>query len=239
MTTIATIATKARGLVETDSTSYPDAELAIDLNVWYHKIATMILDSQDESDFDDPNHGDYPNLTFALVTAQRDYTIAVAEKVLKIKRLDVTYDGVNYYRAEPIDTGDMEGGLGNDTVTDSRFSKTSPRYDYSYGSLFLYPRASAADVTAGAQGIVEWQRQIKDITSSDISTGTMVPGIDDPWHAMLAYGAAFEYALKHGHEKKDDFAAMLVDFEARLKSHYSRKQLDRRYQFSAENIDYN
>lgn len=238
MTTIANIATKARALIEADSTSYPDAELAIDLNVWYHKIATMILDAQDESDFDDPNHGDYPKLTFPLVAGQRDYAIAVAEKVLKIKRLDITYNGSDYYRAEPIDTGAIAEGLGNDTVVDARFSKTAPKYDFSYGSLFLYPRANATDVAAGAQGIIEWERQIKDITASDISTGTMVPGIDDPWHAMLAYGAAFEQAVKHGYEKKDEFAAVLVDFEARIKTHYSRKQLDRRYQFGAEVVDY-
>lgn len=236
---LSAVVSKARELVEADSTSYTDASILINLNLWYHKVVSMILSAQDESDYDDPNHGDYPELTFPLVANQRDYSIGVSEKVLNVKRLDITYDGVNYYKAEPIDSGELGEGMGNDTTVDARFTKTAPVYDYKYGAFWIYPRASAADIAAGAQGIVQWQRQMKELVAGDITTGTLVLGFDDTWHPMVAYGAAFEYALVHQLPVKEDLAAVLVDYEQRLKAHYSRKQLDRKYQLKSAFIDYN
>ena len=40
------------------------------INQTYHKVVTMILQSQDEWDFDDKNHTDYPILTTDLVVSQ-------------------------------------------------------------------------------------------------------------------------------------------------------------------------
>lgn len=238
MATLSDIKTKARNLVNADSTSYTDAQLLIDLNQWNHKVATMILNAQDESDWDDPNHGDYPELTFSLTT-NRDYSIAVSEKVLKIKRLDVTYDGSTWYKAEPVDSSEMGDNYGNDTTLDAQFSKTEPKYDYKYGAIWLYPKANATDVAAGAQARAQWERQIKEFTSSDLSTGTAVPGFDDPWHMMLAYGCALEHAIaRNMKDAKRDCSDTLQDYELRLKQHYSRKQLDRKYRLGAAYTNY-
>lgn len=238
MATLNDIATKARLLVDADTTSYTNAQFLTDLNLWNHKIVTMILNAQDESDWDDPNHGDYPELTFSLVASQRDYAIAVSEKVLKLKKLNITYDGTNWYKAEPIDSSEIGDSYGNDTTLDSQFSKSAPRYDYKYGALWIYPRADATDVANGAQGRAEWERQFKEFTSSDVTTGTAVPGFDDPWHHMLSYGCAFEFALANDMKVKKDYAQVLEDYELRLKQHYSRKQLDRKYRLGAEYTSY-
>lgn len=226
--TLSDIASHARFLTYSDSTSYTDAQLLINLNLWYQKTVSMILESADEADFDDNRNTDYPILTTPMIAGQRDYTMPVSEKVLKIKRLDISYDGSTYYKAEPIDAGEIPYGLGNDTTTDANFTRVAPRYDPQYNSLFIYPLPTAADVAAGGLLRVEWERQITPFTSGELTTGTVVPGFDDPFHPILSYGAAFEYATSRQQPQLAQITAQLQDYEQRLRTHYGRKELDRR-----------
>ncbi len=230
--TLGDIALKARFLTSTDTTSWPDNVLLIDINNWYQKVVSMILESVDDSDFDDARRTNYPVQTTPLVAGQRDYTMPVSEKVLKIKRVDVTYDGNTWYRAEPIDSGSVEFGLGNDTKTDANFTQIMPRYDIKYNSLFIYPLASAADVAAGASMRLEWSRQIMPFTSSDytsvLTDSTVVPGFDDPFHPMLVEGPALDFGRTKVYPQVEDWEKSLADWEVRLRTAYGRKDLDTR-----------
>lgn len=230
--TLGEIATKARFLTNTDTTSWADSQLLIDVNIWYQKVVSMILESQDESDFDDLRRSNYPIQTTPMVANQRDYSMPVAEKVLKVKRVDITYDGTNYYRALPIDDGTPLFDMGaNATTTDKNFVKETPRYDWKYNSLFIYPMPLQADEDAGGLIRTEWERQIQPFTSSDytsvITDSTVVPGYDDPFHPMLAWGAAWEYATSRQLPQLQQIQQTLTDYELRLRQHYGRKQLDR------------
>ena len=201
----------------------------------------MILESIDETDFDDARATDYPILTTPMA-AQRDYSIPVSEKVLKIKRVDVTYDGTNYVRAEPLDDSEIPYGLGNDSITDSNFSTAAPRYDVSYNSLWLYPMPTASQVSAGGKIRIEWTRQITPFTSADytsvLTDSTVVPGFDDPFHPILYWGAAFEFATKRNLPQLPAINAQLQDYELRLRAAYGRKNKDRRLAFIPDNINY-
>ena len=234
--TLGDIATKARAITNTDTTSYTDANLLIDLNIWYQKVVSMILESQDESDFDDARNTDYAIVTTPLVASQRDYSIPVSEKVLKVKRIDISYDGVNYYRAEPIDSGTIEYGDGNATLIDQNFSKTQPRYDIKNNAIFIYPLPSAADVAASGVIRAEWTRNVTPFTTSDytsvLTDSTVVPGYDDPFHPMLAWGAAYEKAVAATLPQLPLIQNTLQDYEVRLRQHYGKKQLDRRLAFT-------
>src|ERR1051326_6234901 len=105
-----------------DTNAFTAANRLISTNRWMHKVWTMILTSQDGWDVDDLNQTDYPVATTPLVASQRDYTIPTSLKALKIKRVDVTYDGSTYYKCEPWDSSETGEGLGNATNTDPRFS---------------------------------------------------------------------------------------------------------------------
>lgn len=213
-------------LTRTDTTQYPLADRVRSINSWYHKVVTMILQSQDGWDFDDTNFTDFPILTTPMVASQRDYAIPVSEKVLKIKRLDVTYDGNKYYKAEPIDINEIGVGMGNTTDEDALFDKTKPVYDLITNSIWLYPLADATDVANGAELRVTWYREIDEFTASDT---TQEPGFDEPFHRMLSIGASLDYALAFGLPNKNDLAALMADYEERLKAYYGKKQLDREY----------
>lgn len=232
--TIGDINTKITALVNVDTTVYTNAERVIDINMWIHKVQSMIFTSMDEVDFDDKNYTDYPEKTTPLIANQRDYTVPVTEKVISFKRVDISYDGQNWYRATPIDTGEMLNGLGpasattQQTKTDALFSKTSPRYDTAYNSVFIYPRADATDVANGGKIFMQWVRELKEITVSDLTTGTLVPGFDTEFHPILAYGPAYEFLLGTGQNVDTEYVQKsLQDLETRLIATYGKKQVDR------------
>ena len=231
---IANIALKARDLVNADSSTYTDASLLNDINIWYQKASTMILEAQDDADFDDLNATDYPIYSTNLVVGQRDYPIPETLNFLSVKRVDITYDGTNYYRAMAFDNSSENRGMGPITgdenmelIVDNRYSKTAPYYDIKYGSIFIYPRPSQA----GGKINAEFSRQVVEFTSADLAGGTKEPGFDGPFHPILAYGPAFEFAQKYNMPQQKTILMELQDYEERLKRHYGNKDKDIRYVF--------
>lgn len=228
--TLGDVANKVRALTHTDTTSYTAANLLIDINIWYQKAVTLILESQDDTDFDDQRNTNYPIVTTPLVAGQRDYPISVSNNVLKIKRVDITYDGTNYYRATPFDDGVTSWGQGNPTNEDVNMIKLAPRYDVKYNAIFVYPLAVASDVAAGAQIRVEWERNITPFTTSDYTVdpndSTVILGFDAPFHPYVAYGAAADKSQSDNLPNKEDLLKASLDWEQRIRTAYGRKNLD-------------
>lgn len=232
--TLGDISQKITDITNVDTTVYTNVSRLIDINIWLHRVQSMIYTSMDEVDFDDQNYSDYPQLTAPLVSGQRDYTIPTSEKVVSFKRVDISYDGQNYYRATPIDSGEMQQGLGpasataQNAKTDTLFAKTAPRYDCAYNSVFIYPAPTDADVANGGKIFIEWTRELKEFTATDLTNGTAIPGFDTEFHAILAYGPAYEFLLGTGQNVDTTYVAKsLQELEQRLIATYGKKQLDR------------
>lgn len=243
--TIGEISTKITNLTGQDTTNYSNTDRLIDINIWLHKVGSIIRDSQDESDFDDLNFTDYPNLKTPLVAGQRDYVIPVSEHMISIKNVSVCYDGTNPFRATPIDASELDIGLApasstaGNNVVDTYFDRTNPRYDTAYNSIFLYPRALTADVTAGGYIFMEWQRDLDPFTSSELTTGTKVPGFDTTYHPILAYGPSYEFLLSHKvYDRADRILPILTDWEVRLRREYATKNRDRVYQLKNASVNF-
>lgn len=224
--------------------TYSAAERLIDVNNAYHKVASMIFDSQDESDFDDINHADYPDLTVPLVANQRDYAIAQSERVVSVKKVSISYNGTDVYTATPLDSGETElpGNAGNataETTLDSYFSKTAPRYDYRNNAFFIYPRANASDVAAGGYAYFEWSREVDPFTSGQVTTGTREPGLPSAYHILIPQLAALDWCTSKGKTMQVSvLAEMIKDNEARLRREYGKKNRDRRLALQARYEDY-
>lgn len=243
MATIGDINTKVSNLTTTDTNQYPNSDRLIDINLWQQKIVGMIMDAEDETYFDDARFTGYPVITTPL-TVNRDYYIAptqtdtggITYSVLKIKSLSVSYDGQNWFKAEPMDLAETnlpnnsaDSTTGNAKL-DSFFTRTHPRYSYKNGAVLLYPLATSTDVANGGKMIVEMERGAADFTLSDLTTGTAIPGFDNTFHMMLAYGPAFEFCQSKGMPQAQSIYRELQVYEDRLRKQYSSKQLDRRMQ---------
>jgi hypothetical protein len=225
---ISTIITRSTGA---NTTNYPNSQRAVDVTNAFNKVVSLIIKAQGESDYDDTAWGDYAEGDFAL-TANRDYPFDTAEKILSIKKLSVSYDGTTYHLATPIDSGEMDiptapAGTTMETTIDSYFDSNNPRYDFKNGALFLYPRATSAQVAAGAKAYVEYVREPSPFTSSDVSTGTRVPSLDSVFHPLLAIYPSIDWNI----DKGKDVRGLLLKaerLEQLIESQYSKKVLDRK-----------
>jgi hypothetical protein len=129
-------------------------------------------------------------------------------------------DGSNWRKAEPIDVEELAGASDSVTVA-GLFTSAYPRYDIMGNALFLYPVPEAA-VTGG---IKLWiSREIDEFATNDT---TQEPGLDEPFHRMIALGAALDWAIAKRLDVKADIEAVYADNEARLLPYYGKKQEDR------------
>lgn len=158
----------------------------VDINETIYQITNEIILADDGFEFDDQTKTDYPVATTPLIAGRRDYQFD-SISFLKLKRLDVSWDGAKYYRARSFDSGSYADGLGNDDTVDANFNRTEPRYDLKSVNLWLYPRATATDVSNGGKIRLEYTRAYTEFEYTDL---TKEPPIDRPFHDLIAIGAA-------------------------------------------------
>lgn len=221
---------KGNAQISGDSTSL--AEFTRLINVNYHKVVTMILSSMDEWDFDDSNIGDAGFIkTYNLVSGTQTVTLPASDKILKIKRAEITYDGTTWYRLSPLDVNEY-GDTSDAATVANNFSKSSPYYDVHGNYVYLYPIPDA-NVTGGLKLWVA--REIDEFTTADT---TQEPGIDEPFHEMIAVGASLDYAFAHNLANAGGLASKFVDYEQRIRQYYGSRQEDRAMTMKPSNVDY-
>jgi hypothetical protein len=199
------------------------------INKHNYKTVTAILDAQDGWDFDDRNFTDYPIATTPLVAGQRDYTFPVSLKILKIKRVDITYDGTNWYQATARDSGAMDIPLGNATNEDTNFTFSSPVYDVKANAVWVYPMATSGQVSAGAKIRIEFFREIYEFSATDT---TQEIGFDKPFHQMVTLGASVEYAVAKNLPNAKSLFELYSDMEKRLRTYYGKKDISENFQLT-------
>jgi len=201
------------------------------INTWYQKVVTMIFASQDDWEWDDTNQTDYPIATTNIVAGQQDYSIPVSLGVLKLQRVDISFDGVNWRRGVPVNAGSINSAL-DTTSIGNLFSTDAPRYDIRNNAIFIYP-LPPSNVTAGLK--LWFSRGPLEFATSDT---TKVPGIDPAFHRMLSLGACYDFAIIKNLVSAQGIGALLQDYEARLKQYYGRKDEDMIPKFSSAYGDY-
>ncbi len=166
-------------------------------NKWNKIGAKIVINAKDDWDFDDPNWTTYPSGTY-VGTTNRDYVFSSTEKLLKLKTVGISYDGINYVKATPIDTSDF-ANVKEDPNIDQNFSLTTPCYDPKANSIDIYPKFTAAQVSAGAKVYVEFYREPNDFATT--GTDSYIVNFEN----LVTKGASYEYASLY----KPDLAASL------------------------------
>ncbi len=183
-------------------------------NQWQKRVIRLILSSEDGFDFDDANYTTYPSGTFAG-TINRDYEFDPTLAMLKLKTVGMTYDGVNYTKAVPIDSSDPDfWKLRVDPNVDQLFSTATPRYDARAAGIDIYPKFTAAQVALGAAVYVEFYRDAKtDFATS--GTDTLVPGFDSGFHWVISTGMSYDYAKLYKPDLMSQLERDLFGFKTR------------------------
>ena len=133
-----------------DTTKFPLLNVASSANRWLHRTVGWILQSQDEWTWDDVNFTKFPIATTNLVAAQQDYqlpwqgtsTTTGSGNILSLERLEVSYDGTNWYKAKPFSRSESADATDSTHVLNN-FSSTNPFYEVRGTSVFLYPVPTA------------------------------------------------------------------------------------------------
>ena len=222
---------KLTRLTGENTTRYTNAQRAVDLTISLDRVATMIIDSQDDSDFDDPNHSDFPTLYTDLVSGQRDYTFSIGDGVLQYKDVEVSWDGTTYYRAERMDRSLIPYPVGNADLVDDNFSREAPVYDVEGLSIMLYPRPITGDT---GEIRVRTTRDVTPVTSAELTTGTKVLGIDRAFHYLVLLLTTQQRYIEQNiaGNKLQRVISEIQDYEVRLRRQYSRKQVDGNISFA-------
>jgi len=212
------------GNISGDSTTLK--KFTNNINEALYELVTELMRSIDSFDWDDVNYtSNYPIGTAALTT-NRDYTLPASLKFLTLKRLDITYDGTNWYRATSIDSSEIKTGLGdsnNATTEDKFFETTSPRYDPKSDGFWLYPKATQAQVDAGAKFRIEFTREFNEFSSSDT---TQEPPLERPFHDLVAVGASIKWAVMKDQVRAQNLNTLYLQGLEKMKQYYGRRNTD-------------
>jgi len=210
------------------SSDYPLADIARNVNRWYDKVVTKILQSDDRLEWDDTNKTDLPIARIDLVNGQQDYGITAAT-FLKIRKVDAYDSSGNPIPLTQINLDDLRG------TADADFRSTAGTpefYRLQGSSIFLYPKPNYA-YTQGLR--IFYQRNVDYFTSTDT---TKTPGFAEPFHRILSLGAAYDYAMITGMQDKIKmFRSEINDLMNDMIEFYSSRNEDK-ISMSLQSEDY-
>lgn len=171
------------------------------LNQWHKTALSYRVMATNGADADDSAYTTAPTGTF-IGTTDRDYNMDSSYLMLKFKQVNVSYDGTNFVPAMPFDSNDYRNYAFNDPNIDAAFPTGYPMYDEIANGFKLYPKFTAAQVSAGAKVYVEFYRAPR--TYATTTTDSYSVALDLQFHHLLAVGASYEYAKLYKPELKAD-----------------------------------
>lgn len=227
--TISDINTRVTFLTGLGTDIYLPADRLLSINKYYDQLHSIILESQDEWDFDDSNSVDLPIAKTTLTTGGN---YALPPTIYKLNKVEVNY-GSGFIKVNPLDLN--ETGLSEDEVL-ARANVENPYYRVFGQTIKLYPTPTA-EVANGLQ--LYYDREVSEFTAAEVTTGTKKPGLDRLWHDYLAIGASVDAAIKFSLTNLNILETKLQDMEARIRKYYGDKVVDRKYQVtnSIENYE--
>lgn len=227
--TIAEILQEARDLCSADTTSYPATTILRRVN-----SAIEILVGKIEEvcgfPFDDENFGNIAEGTIGLQEGVSKYTITDRFRhILEVKVKDVN----GYYSIiDPV--SQEEDGY----IVETQEAQTGLPYKYRMvgRTIFLRPSPTSTSVTLTAGLLFKYTRTSYKITSADVTTGTLIPGIDSIYHPTIAKMTALPFCMSY---KKDRVAQLQQDILIETNDcikFYAKRLKNKKNAFESESI---
>ena len=219
-------------LVNTDSTSYPIAQKTRNINRRYDEVVSMILQADGRWKWDDTNNTSQP--TTSINMTSETTAVAIPDTTyLTINRVEVKDVNGNFYKLTPFN----EREIVNQAMTE--FLKTPGRplyYEKVGGYLNLYPKPSSANVTLTSGLKIYFQRDASYFLTTDT---TKVPGFAAPFHRILSFGGALDFAISKGMAGKINILVPIIQtMEKGLMEFYSSRSRDESIRLVPRKEDY-
>lgn len=213
-----------------DTNNFTAAQRLLAINQAQDEIETIIFRSQDDWEFDDANKTDLPNFTCSTVAGQASYGLP---DIVQVKRVEVSYDGIKWDKATEINKEEQTNAL-DTTGSNTYFIKVEPKYYVEGNQLVVLP---LPDSNSGKIKICS-ARLATEFTSSDLSTGTKVPGFDRQFHDTIAIRASFEYTFIRSLNNAPALEKLWIQKRAEIIDWYSHRVKDKKYQLRPRITNY-
>jgi len=165
--TLSNVYDDVRGLAGKDSTTLTDGTLLRLANKYYMKINRALMSISEDL---------YGEISYTdLVANQDEYPLpedstssAYSGGAIKLQRVEVSYDGANWYVVKPISYDEVRGPSVLVVDKNSQFGKSTPKYYVMDRSLFIIPvPESGDDVGASSANLyIWWIKRPDEMTSS-------------------------------------------------------------------------
>jgi hypothetical protein len=224
--TLTQLRSYARFLTNTNSTTFTDADTLVSANVWYDTLAAEIVAAMDDWDIG----GEIS--TADTVANQQEYVFPT--DIFKIKRIEVTYDGINWSVANRFDVNEMSRPTDTTTIQQN-FSTSKPYVDTYDNSIFLYPIPTLA-ITGGIKIFYE-------PLVTQLSGASDEPNMARPYHIGIALGMAKDYLKKYITVDGNQNKLMTIENDLEklrneMKEYYRSRNQDREYNVIPRDVDY-
>src|SRR3990167_9133938 len=198
-----------RDLTGLDTNAFSLKKATNFVNRAYYDAVLEAWRASGDWDFDDVNQSNFPIATTTMVESQEDYTIP--SNALKVTRLEVKDASGNWSVVRPFDETQLESKALSEFMETDGLPKF---YRLLRGSIVLYPAPAATHATLTDGLRLYFLREIDEFASTDT---TQEPGLPEPFHDILAFGAAYMVAIAKGLGNKNDLKAVHDEKMDRMK----------------------
>lgn len=216
--TLADIQNKIYLYTKTNSTSFSNANMLIELNNALERIWSLILQADGRWQLDDANQTDFPIATAALVASQQDYTLAVSH--LRITRVELKDSSGTWRQLTPYDQDDYIGSSLTQLATQTGVPIA---YDVLGSSVLLWPVPNFSQASSLK---IYFGRGPYAFTASDLSTGTLKPGFNSVYHDLIALWVAYNYNIVNDPPKAPGLYAEIERREVQIVRDYGSRNKD-------------
>ena len=211
---------------KTDANSFLAADMLIFINIAYDRVVSLINRSDSKQQWDDGNETDLPSTTFALVSGQKDYSLATNHHT--IDRVELLPNGggaTSWKLLTQIDRTDIDISL----PAYAGANGEPTEYDLVGTSIILYP---APNYAQNASVRIYFTRGGNLFTSAQVTTGTKEPGFVSNFHDLIPLWVSYDYAIVNLPKIAPGLLAEIQRKENELVEFYGGRNRDRRPRFS-------
>lgn len=231
MASISNIETFTRFITGTDSSSLPAATLLILENKYYEEITGKIIAETAGADwqYGDRNYEAFPTFTLTMSNGVQAYDINdISTAPLTIMGVEVQDQNGDWHVVSPTSLRKIR----EQGIAQPEYYPTSGRpieYELRDSQLVLYPAPDNGVSVTLSSGIRVYYLRTADVfTSAQVTTGTKEPGFPIPWHYLLSWGAAYDYAIAKGMNNANFFRLKYEEGLKEMLSFISKRHQDSR-----------